>query len=133
MLPEIMLRILLILAGGALGALFRYYLSGIPYRYTEGSFPWGTLLVNLLGAFIIGLLWGLTEEDMSPYFRSFVFIGVIASFTTFSTFALESALLIRDGENAVAGAYILIMNLGILLVFAGLISSKYMKAMGGSL
>ena len=129
-----MIRILLIAAGGALGALFRYYLSGIPYKYTEGSFPWGTLLVNLLGAFIIGLMWGLTEdESISPYFRSFVFIGVIASFTTFSTFALESALLMRDGENALAGAYILIMNLGILLVFAGLASSKYMKVMGGSI
>ncbi len=43
-----MLRILLIAAGGALGALFRYYLSGIPYRYTGGSFPWGTLFVNLV-------------------------------------------------------------------------------------
>ncbi len=129
-----MIRILLIAAGGALGALFRYYLSGIPYRYTEGSFPWGTLLVNLLGAFIIGLMWGLSEdESISPYFKSFVFIGLIASFTTFSTFALESALLIRDGEHAMAGAYILIMNLGILLVFAGLASSKYMKVMGGSI
>ncbi len=129
-----MMRILLIAAGGALGALFRYYLSGLPYRYTEGSFPWGTLLVNLLGAFVIGLMWGLTEdESVSPYLKSFVFIGVIASFTTFSTFALESALFIRDGENALAGAYILIMNLGILLVFAGLASSKYMKLMGGSI
>ena len=129
-----MIRILLIAAGGALGALFRYYLSGFPYKCTEGSFPWGTLLVNLLGAFIIGLMWGLTEdESVSPYFKSFVFIGVIASFTTFSTFALESALLMRDGENALAGAYILIMNLGILLVFAGLASSKYMKVMGGSI
>ena len=129
-----MIRILLIAAGGALGALFRYYLSGLPYRYTEGSFPWGTLLVNLLGAFIIGLMWGLTEdESVSSYLKSFVFIGVIASFTTFSTFALESALLMRDGENALAGAYILIMNLGILLVFAGLASSKYMKVMGGSI
>ena len=129
-----MMRILLIAAGGALGALFRYYLSGLPYRYTEGSFPWGTLLVNLLGAFVIGLMWGLTEdESVSPYLKSFVFIGVIASFTTFSTFALESALFIRDGENALAGAYILIMNLGILLVFAGLASSKYMKIMGGSI
>ncbi len=90
--------------------------------------------MNLLGAFVIGLMWGLTEdESVSPYLKSFVFIGVIASFTTFSTFALESALLMRDGENALAGAYILVMNLGILLVFAGLASSKYMKFMGGSI
>ncbi len=73
------------------------------------------------------------EESISPYIKSFVFIGVIASFTTFSTFALESALLIRDGENAMAGAYILLMNVGILLVFAGLASSKYMNVIGGSI
>ncbi len=129
-----LLRILLIAIGGALGALFRYYLSGIPYRYSESQFPWGTLFVNLLGAFLIGLLWGLTEEkSISPYLKSFVFIGVIASFTTFSTFALESALLIRDGENAMAFIYIILMNIGIILVFAGLISSKYMGSLGGAI
>jgi CrcB protein len=123
-----MLRILLIAAGGSIGALFRYYLSGIPYRYMGENFPYGTLLVNLTGAFLIGLLWGVTEEAViSPYIKSFVFIGVIASFTTFSTFALESALLIRDGEYAMSMAYILITNLGILLVFAGLFSSRYIS------
>ena len=126
-----MLRILLIAAGGAIGALSRYYLSGVPYRYMDENFPYGTLLVNLTGAFLIGLVWGIAEDSfISPYLKSFVLIGVIASFTTFSTFALESALLIRDGEYAMSMTYILITNLGILLVFAGLFSSKYMISGG---
>ncbi|NOZ04698.1 MAG: fluoride efflux transporter CrcB [FCB group bacterium] len=123
-----MLRLLFIAVGGALGALFRYAISGMTYRFLDGGFPWGTLVVNLSGAFAIGFLWGLSERTtISPEFRSFAFIGFIGSFTTFSTYALETINLFRDSEMKFALSNILISNvLGIILVLVGLVASKYL-------
>ena len=107
--------------GGAIGTLLRYLLSGLTHKYFEGVFPLGTLAVNLIGSFIIGLLWGLIEfENISPVLRTFIFVGILGSFTTLSTFTLESFNLIRDGEIKFALANILANNvLGLLLVFIG--------------
>ncbi len=123
-----MLRLLFIAIGGAFGALFRYAISGMTYRFLDGGFPWGTLVVNLSGAFAIGFLWGLFEgTTISTEFRSFAFIGFIGSFTTFSTYALETINLFRDGEMKFALSNILISNiLGIILVLVGLVASKYL-------
>ena len=112
--------------GGAIGALLRYFISGIGHRFLDGSFPWGTLIVNLMGAYVIGLLWGLFEEfPTTPLFRSFILIGVVASFTTFSTYSLETFTLFKDGEINVAIMNVLASNVfGIMLVFAGYVSSR---------
>jgi CrcB protein len=122
-----MTKVILLAAGGALGTVFRYALSGLTYRFTGGMFPWGTLLVNLTGSFAIGLLWGLFEmENLSPHMRNFLFIGVLGGFTTFSTFALESVHLFRDGEVKLAITNLLASNLlGIALVFTGFLLSKH--------
>jgi len=116
-----MTKILSLVIGGAIGALLRYFVSGITHRYFEGVFPLGTLVVNLIGSFVIGIIWGLFEvENISPVLRTFIFIGILGSFTTMSTFTLESFNLIRDGEIKYALANILANNvLGILLVFIG--------------
>jgi len=86
----------------------------------------GTLCVNLIGAFAIGILWGLSEKiSISSDFRTFAFIGILGSFTTFSSYALETNNLFSDGEIKLALAYVLITNvLGVALVLSGFIVSK---------
>jgi CrcB protein len=92
-----------------------------------GVFPWGTLLVNMVGSFIIGLLWGVFETgNLSTNVRNFIFIGVLGGFTTFSTFALESLNLFRDGEMKLALSNLLVSNiLGVTLVFVGFLLARY--------
>ncbi|HBH62713.1 MAG TPA: fluoride efflux transporter CrcB [Nitrospiraceae bacterium] len=122
-----MTKFMLLAAGGAIGSLMRYSLSGLTYNYINGIFPWGTLVVNLAGSFAIGFLWGIFEiENMSPEIRNFVFAGILGGFTTFSTFTLESFNLLRDGEIRLAISNILASNIaGIALVFAGFYVSRY--------
>lgn len=125
---EHMVKILLLAGGGALGTLFRYTLSGLTYRAFDGIYPWGTLAVNLAGCLAVGFLWGFSEiENISPNVRSFIFIGFLGGFTTFSTFALESFHLLRDGEIKFAVSNILLSNVfGIVLVFIGFYISKHL-------
>ena len=126
-----MLRVLYIAVGGAIGAVLRYWFSGVTQRIFNGGFPWGTLSVNLIGSLIIGFLWGMFESVVvSQNMRIMIFIGLLGSFTTFSTFSLESFHLIRDGEynlflmNTVAS-----FLLGIALVFVGYFISQYLFAL----
>ena len=126
-----MVKFLYIAIGGAIGALLRYGISGLPHKYTDGVFPWGTLSVNLLGSLLIGILWGAFERfDISPNVRTFLFIGVLGAFTTFSTYSLESFNLLRDGEIKLALSNIMISNIAcIALVFAGFVVSRYMVSL----
>lgn len=123
-----MLRFFYIAVGGAAGALLRYWLSGVAQRIFNSGFPWGTLSVNLIGSLIIGFLWGMFETVVvSQNMKIMIFIGLLGSFTTFSTFSLESFHLIRDGEYN-----LFLMNvtasflLGIALIFAGYFISQYL-------
>lgn len=87
--------------GGFLGAVSRFIISGwVQSISRSGTFPWGTLGVNLIGCFFIGLLGGMADhhELFSPETRLFLFIGILGSFTTFSTFGYESLALIRDQQ-----------------------------------
>lgn len=120
------MKIILILIGGAIGTLARYSLSGFAQKITDGSFPTGTLLVNLLGSFIIGLLWGLWENSqIHTNTRTFIFIGILGGFTTFSSFMLETLNLFRDGDTKLALINILAHNiLGLVLVFLGFVTAK---------
>ena len=108
--------------GAVLGASGRYLLAGWVSRLVPTPFPWGTLAVNLLGCFVIGLAWGLGERALwAPSFRTFLFVGVLGAFTTFSSFGLETLHLLRDGDLARAAGYVLGSNaLGLALVWAGL-------------
>lgn len=121
-----MQKILLICLGGAVGALLRYFVSQVISQRFFGSFPFGTLVVNLSGCLIIGLLWGFSEiVIIPPSFRIFVFIGMLGAFTTFSTFALENFHLLRDGEYLLFSVNVLVSNIaGIMLVFIGFISMQ---------
>ena len=103
-------RLLLIGAGGFLGAVGRYLLGGAVQRLGGATaFPWGTLAVNVLGCLAIGALYGIAEaRDVGSGARLFLATGVLGGFTTFSTFGLETVALARDGaplraaSNAVA-------------------------------
>lgn len=105
--------------GGTLGTLARYLFAGFIYRVWGTSFPYGTLAVNLSGCFLVGALAVLTEEKfiLGPVGRVFLMIGFCGAFTTFSTFILETANLMKDGENVRAFLNVL---LSVLLGFAAL-------------
>ena len=124
------LKLVVIALGGAIGALARYGLGGLVQQSLKtASFPAGTLVVNLTGCLLIGFGGGLIEsrQMFSPDVRAFVFIGFLGSFTTFSTFGLESFNLARDGQWLLAGANIgLSVIVGLAAVLAGGVLSKMM-------
>jgi fluoride exporter len=94
--------------GSALGGVARYGLSGLVARSFGETFPWGTLLVNVIGSFLIGFVATLTGPDgrllVSPVARQFWMPGIFGGFTTFSSFSLQTLTLAQDGEWARAGA-----------------------------
>jgi len=95
-----MQKILSLCLAGALGTLARYWLSGAVYGLLGRDFPWGTSAVNILGCFLFGLIWVLSEERgiLPPQYRIIVLVGFMGAFTTFSTFIFESAELARTSE-----------------------------------
>jgi len=93
------IKLLAIAGAGAVGALFRFGLSNGVYRVLGREFPYGTLVVNVLGSLLIGYFFVLFLEraDASEIWRSAILIGLLGSFTTFSTFSLETLNLFNDG------------------------------------
>ena len=109
-----LLNAALVGSGGFLGALARYGLGGLVHRQIPlSTFPFGTLVVNLVGCFGIGMIAGLAEsrQFFAPEVRTFVLIGVLGGFTTFSTFGYETFALIRDTEYLRA-----ITNIGLQVI-----------------
>jgi len=95
---------------GALGCLSRYYLSGWAYDLLGRRFPFGTLVVNLLGAFLIGLImeFGLRSTALPVNLRLGLTIGFLGGLTTFSTFSYETLRLLEDGELMTATFNVLV-------------------------
>ena len=121
-----MSKLVLIALGGALGALLRFALSALFYRQFGEAFPWGTLTVNLVGCFTIGLLWAFSEASVLPRTAEpFLFAGCLGAFTTFSTYGLESINLLRQGATSTALVYIFASNLlGLAFVVCGFLVAR---------
>ncbi|MFZ5495940.1 MAG: fluoride efflux transporter CrcB [Verrucomicrobiota bacterium] len=99
---------LLIALGGALGSVARFWLSGLLAGHFGETFPWGTLVVNVSGSFLIGFLFTLTEPGgrvfASGNTRQFLMTGMLGGYTTFSSFSLQTLNLAREGQWLQAGA-----------------------------
>lgn len=128
---------LLIAFGGALGSVARFALSGVVAHHFGETFPWGTLIVNISGSFIIGFFSTLTEPEgrllVGPDGRQFFMTGVLGGFTTFSSLSLQTLSLVRDGDwwraggNAVGS-----LVLCLLAVWLGHIAAVSLNALKGS-
>lgn len=123
-------QIMIVGAGGFIGSALRFMVSGWAQRLAAASvFPYGTLVVNVLGCLLIGTLGGLAEyrQVLEPGQRLFLMIGVLGGFTTFSTFAFESLSLMQDAEllKAIANTGLQVI-LGFTAAFAGFQGAKYL-------
>jgi fluoride exporter len=102
--------------GSALGGMGRYWCSGIVARLIGETFPWGTLIINILGSLVIGFFGTFTGPDGRMFVgttaRQFVMVGICGGYTTFSSFSLQTLNLMNDGEWLRAGA-----NIGLSVVF----------------
>ncbi len=118
-----MINILWVMAGGAVGAVGRYLFTLASIKIWGLNFPFGTLIVNALGSFFIGLIWGMYDlQDMKPGLKAFLLIGLLGGFTTFSAFSVETLALFKAGEMKLALLNILANNaLSLLMVFLGYI------------
>jgi fluoride exporter len=105
MMPKMLM---LVACGGALGACGRFLLT--TWLFVPGQFPWPTLLINLLGSFGIGVIWGmgLQQEWFESWGRYLLVVGLLGGFTTFSAFSLETIALLESGRILAGLSYVLL-------------------------
>src|SRR5690242_2086066 len=128
-----MMNALWIFIGGGLGSLARWGVSGLIANKFGETFPWGTLLLNITGSFIIGLFATATGSEgrwpAKPEFRQFFMVGICGGYTTFSSFSLQTLTLAEDGQWSKAGANAaLSLTLCLLGVWLGHICALYISA-----
>ncbi len=117
------MRIALLIVFGIAGTLARYGLQGFVQQRTGSTFPMGTLAVNLIGCFLLGIIgeYALTHLTIPPDWRIGITVGFFGAFTTFSSFSYETARMLNDGDWMRASVYVLSSVIGGLLgVFAGM-------------
>jgi len=121
------MQLLAIAAGGALGAVFRFWLSTATYAMLGRGFPYGTLVVNILGSFLMGIATVLLIERLaiSSEWRAAILIGLLGAFTTFSTFSMETYNLVIDGALFKAALNVLAsVILCLLAVWLGIVLGR---------
>ena len=119
-------RVLLVAAAGAVGSILRYAISGLVVDWV-GPSTWGTFVVNITGAVILGFLVGVTEERwLAPYYvRTALAIGLLGAYTTFSTLMFETVDLAESRSFVAAGANVLgSVTAGLVAVYAGLVVGR---------
>jgi fluoride exporter len=112
---------------GSLGALARYGLDGVVSRRFPSSFPWGTFVVNMSGAFVLGFLMTLMTEQLTTatWARSALTIGLLGAYTTFSTLSYETYRLMEDGALGLAAANMLgSATFGLVAVYLGVVAAR---------
>ncbi len=116
-------KILYLAVAGAAGTLARYWLGGLVQRNITTDFPFGTAAVNIIGCLVFGLLWAFMESrlSISGQMRMVIFVGFFGAFTTFSSFAFETAQMLDESQWLWASANILLQNvLGLVSIIIGL-------------
>jgi CrcB protein len=112
-----MFNLLLVMLGGAIGAGFRYHVGRVAAQNMGSAFPWGTLIVNLVGGLLIGVLAATLAADGSDErLRLFLGVGMLGGFTTFSAFSYETFVLLERGETLLALAYVTASVAGSLML-----------------
>jgi CrcB protein len=122
-----MQKLLLIGLAGALGALARYGLGGLVQRYAGVTFPWGTFVVNIIGAFLFGFIWSLVEQRLviSVDTRVIILSGFLGAFTTFSSFMFETSSLIGEAQWGLAVLNVVgQIIVGLTAMFLGLAAGR---------
>jgi CrcB protein len=117
--------------GGALGAIARYLLAGQITQLAGSGFPWGIMTINVVGCFVMGVIaeLGALSWNLSPEMRAFLTTGVLGGFTTFSAFALDTAVLTERGDFADGLAYVAgSVGGSIFALFAGLALGRAMAS-----
>lgn len=118
-----MIKFALVFAGGGLGSAVRYGSALLAARFWGAGFPWGTLAVNLVGCFVIGVLFGISEQKggLRPETRLLLMTGFLGGLTTFSTYALETTNFARTGSLIGAASNLIANNAaGLVLVVTGM-------------
>lgn len=122
-----MTELLAIAIGGAIGAVARYSLGEWVTQALGSEFPWGILIINVGGSLAIGVLFVLLVEQalLSPVYRSFLIVGFLGAFTTFSTFSLQVLALMQNGRFLMASTYVVTsVLLSILAVAVGVFVTR---------
>jgi CrcB protein len=110
-----MSNLLLVALGGSIGAIFRYLISIFMIQVFGSSFPFGTLLVNVIGSFFMGVIYALGQmSHISPELKALIGVGLLGALTTFSTFSNETLLLLQAG-NWLKAILNVVLNLSLCL------------------
>ncbi|PIW62789.1 fluoride efflux transporter CrcB [Shewanella sp. CG12_big_fil_rev_8_21_14_0_65_47_15] len=108
-------NLLLVALGGSIGAVFRYLISIFMIQVFGSSFPFGTLLVNVIGSFFMGVIYALGQmSHISPELKALIGVGLLGALTTFSTFSNETLLLLQEG-NWLKAILNVVLNLSLCL------------------
>ena len=121
-----------IAVGSAIGGVSRYLFGGVIQRLAGGTFPVGTLVVNITGSFLLGsiLRYAIDTPTLTPELRALLTVGFCGGYTTFSTFSYETVALMEDGEWSRATLYVaLSVGLSLAATLLGLIASRELVAM----
>lgn len=120
--------------GSAIGGVSRYLVGGLVQRLAAGTFPAGTLLINVTGSFLVGaiLRYGVETTTLTPEVRALLTVGICGGYTTFSTFSYEAVALLEDGEWTRAALYVaLSVGLSLLATFLGFAAARELIAVRG--
>jgi fluoride exporter len=125
-----------IAVGSAIGGVSRYLVGGLSQRLVGGTFPTGTLLINVTGSFLLGLIlrYGVETSTLTPEVRAFLTVGFCGGYTTFSTFSYETVALAEDAQWTRAALYVaLSVGLSLIATFLGFAAAREIVLVRGRL